>query len=99
MKWRRQGPYKYSPMVKQDSVDGRSQRPSYATNTTGRHISLPAGSEMHSMLRDPFRVFLAPTRPKMSSCLGVELQAECFGNDFDAKRGNVCWSAYDIVTK
>jgi len=89
MKWRRQGPYKYSPMAKQDSVDGRSQRPSYATNTTSQHISLPTSSEMHSMLRDLFRVSFAPTRPKMSPCLGVGLQAECFGNDFDAK-GEMC---------
>ena len=84
-------------MVKQDSVNGRNQRPSYATNTTGRHISLPVGSGMHSMLHDLFRVFLTPTRPKMSPWLGVGLQAECFGNDLDAKKGNVRWSAYDTV--
>jgi len=53
---------------------------------------------MYSMLHDLFRVFLTLTRSKMPPCLGVGPQAECSGNDLDVK-GNVRWSAYDIVTK
>ena len=35
----------------------------------------------------------------MSPCLRVGLQAECSGNDLDAKKGNVRWSAYGKRTR